>query len=230
MAAWRLLGMIDAVRGDPGQSPSGAFSPAEIAVLERLPATPQPARPAGHPLTRRPAVRTTAKFGGFLGRKHDREPGTKTLWRGDRRLQLRGCREQVRSPRSADPPEGRPSRAATASAGTRNLLAQRGRRHPYRALKRCLRDPVPPSDPHTDHLGRFANADESTTAGLPDPARRRTDGDSERSPRAIIFKPESSGSRCRGRYRRLARPRSVSHAAASPLLRTQKGTRSWSAA
>ena len=75
------------VRVDPNQSPTVAFSPAEIAVLERLATTQKPIRPAGHPLTLRDAVRAMAKLGGFLGRKSDGEPGVKTLWRGYRPLQ-----------------------------------------------------------------------------------------------------------------------------------------------
>ena len=64
------------VRVDPNQSPTVAFSPAEIAVLERLATTQKD--PAGHPLTLRDAVRAMAKLGGFLGRKSDGEPGVKT--------------------------------------------------------------------------------------------------------------------------------------------------------
>jgi hypothetical protein len=37
-------------------------------------------------LTLREAIRMTASFGGFLGRKSDGEPGTATLWRGLERL------------------------------------------------------------------------------------------------------------------------------------------------
>ena len=70
------------VRIDPDQSPTVAFSPAEIAVLERLATTQKPARPVGQPLTLRDAVRAMAKLGGFLGRKSDGEPRVKTLWQG----------------------------------------------------------------------------------------------------------------------------------------------------
>ena len=74
------------VRIDPDQSPTVAFSSAEISVLERLVTTQKPPRPAGRPLTLRDAVRAMAKLGGFLGRKSDGEPGVKTLWRGYRQL------------------------------------------------------------------------------------------------------------------------------------------------
>ena len=74
------------VRIDPDQSPTVAFSSAEISVLERLVTTPKPPRLAGRPLTLRDAVRAMAKLGGFLGRKSDGEPEVKTLWRGYRQL------------------------------------------------------------------------------------------------------------------------------------------------
>ena len=88
IVAWRLLWMTYQVRVDPEQSPTVAFSPAEITALERLVTTQKPARPAGQPLTLRDAIRAMAKLGGFLGRKSDGEPGVKTLWRGYRQLQL----------------------------------------------------------------------------------------------------------------------------------------------
>ena len=88
IVAWRLLWMTYQVRVDPEQSPTVAFSPAEIMALERLVTTQKPARPAGQPLTLRDAIRAMAKLGGFLGRKSDGEPGVKTLWRGYRQLQL----------------------------------------------------------------------------------------------------------------------------------------------
>jgi hypothetical protein len=88
IVAWRLLWMTYQVRIDPDQSPSVAFSAAEITALERLATTQKPARKAGQPFTLRDAVRAMAKLGGFLGRKSDGEPGVKTLWRGYRQLQL----------------------------------------------------------------------------------------------------------------------------------------------
>lgn len=88
IVAWQLLWMTYQVRVDPNQSPTVAFSPAEIAILERLAATQKPIHPAGQPLTLRDAVRAMAKLGGFLGRNSDGEPGVKTLWRGYRQLQL----------------------------------------------------------------------------------------------------------------------------------------------
>ena len=72
------------VVSDPDQSPTVAFSPTEISVLERLVTTPKPIRPARQPLTLRDAVRAMAKLGGFLSRKSHCEPGVKTWWRGYR--------------------------------------------------------------------------------------------------------------------------------------------------
>ncbi|PSR20249.1 MAG: hypothetical protein C7B45_15820 [Sulfobacillus acidophilus] len=86
IVSWRLLWMTYQSRIDPGQSPTGAFSPAEISVLERLATTQKPVRPIGQPWTLRDAVRAMAKLSGFLGRKSDGEPGVKTLWRGYRQL------------------------------------------------------------------------------------------------------------------------------------------------
>lgn len=88
IVAWRLLWMTYQVRVDPDQSPAVAFSPPEIATLERLATTQHPARQAGRPFTLRDAVRAMAKLGGFLGRKSDGDPGVKTLWRGYQQLQL----------------------------------------------------------------------------------------------------------------------------------------------
>ncbi len=85
MVAWRLL-WIYQVRVDPNPSPTVAFSPPEISVLERLATTQKPTRPAAQLLTLQDAVRARAKLGGFLGRKHDDVPGVKTLWRGYRQV------------------------------------------------------------------------------------------------------------------------------------------------
>ena len=52
IVAWRLLWMTYQVRIDPDQSPTVAFSPDEIDVLERLATTQKPMRPAGQPGTR----------------------------------------------------------------------------------------------------------------------------------------------------------------------------------
>jgi hypothetical protein len=84
IVAQRILWMTYQVRVDPDQSPTVAFSTAEIAVLKRVATTQKPARQAGQAITLRDAVRTMTKFGGFLGRKSDGDLGEKTLWRGYR--------------------------------------------------------------------------------------------------------------------------------------------------
>jgi len=43
--------------------------------------------PPDKPPSLRQAVRWIAQLGGFLGRRHDGEPGVKTIWRGWQRLQ-----------------------------------------------------------------------------------------------------------------------------------------------
>ena len=49
MVSWRLLWMTYQVRIDPDQSPTVAFSPAEITVLERVAATQNRPGPRGAP-------------------------------------------------------------------------------------------------------------------------------------------------------------------------------------
>jgi hypothetical protein len=58
-----------------------AATPAELVVLRRLPERMGPIE------TARDFVRGVARLGGFLGRRHDGEPGWQTLWRGYQRLQ-----------------------------------------------------------------------------------------------------------------------------------------------
>ena len=64
---------------EQGQAPAqAAATPEELTVVRGL----------GHEVsTAREFVRAVAKLGGFLGRRCDGEPGWKTLWRGDQRLQ-----------------------------------------------------------------------------------------------------------------------------------------------
>ena len=125
IVAWRLLGMTYPVRVDPNQSPTMAFSPAEIAVWERLATTKKPIRPAGHPLTLRDAVRAVAKLAGFLGRKSHGEPGVKALWRGYRPLQWLCGWDRVRQNPSEDPPYRNPSRLGTGFSGALNHRTHR---------------------------------------------------------------------------------------------------------
>lgn len=82
MGAWRILWMTYRVRVDPNPSPTVAFSPLKISVLERGAATQKRTRPTGQPLTLQDAIRAMAQLGGFLGGKSNGVPGVKTLWRG----------------------------------------------------------------------------------------------------------------------------------------------------
>src|SRR5215831_12070363 len=46
----------------------------------------QDPKPPDHPPTLREAIHMVASLGGFLGRRSDGEPGTKSLWLGIQRL------------------------------------------------------------------------------------------------------------------------------------------------
>ncbi len=92
--AWHILWLTYQVRLDPQHDCSGVFSPLEIAVLRRLVLHQRPRqgpraapRDQEPPLTLHDALHAIAKLGGFIGRRHDGDPGVKTLWRGYRQLQ-----------------------------------------------------------------------------------------------------------------------------------------------
>lgn len=85
LVAWRLLWLIYQTRETPQVSCLVALSTHEWQALyayhhrsTHLPDTPP---------TLDQAIRWIAQLGGFLGRKHDGEPGVMTLWRGWTRLQ-----------------------------------------------------------------------------------------------------------------------------------------------
>jgi len=82
--AWRVLWLTYLARAEP-EAPCTVAVPAAVwPVLWRHthPRQPLPATPP----TLREAVRAIAQLGGFLGRRHDGEPGVQTIWRGLRRL------------------------------------------------------------------------------------------------------------------------------------------------
>lgn len=84
IVAWRLLWLTYEARQNAEQSCSTILSRPE---WESLCGTVHSQRPLpSQPPTMREAVRLIAQLGGFLARKHDGEPGVKTLWRGLRRL------------------------------------------------------------------------------------------------------------------------------------------------
>lgn len=83
--AWRLFWMVQMNRQHPEAPCTVVFTEHEWKALyarihrtTQLPETPP---------TVAQAVRWLAQLGGFLGRKHDREPGVTVLWRGWQRLQ-----------------------------------------------------------------------------------------------------------------------------------------------
>jgi hypothetical protein len=84
LVAWRILWMTYEARVHPQDSCEKIVQELQWKVLyvkvkktTQLPATP----PTVHEV-----VRWIAQLRGFLGRKHDGEPGVKTLWRGLRQL------------------------------------------------------------------------------------------------------------------------------------------------
>lgn len=84
VVAWRLLWLTYEARVHP-QLPCSLVLHEDAWRL--LLAFSSPAgKVASEPPDMRTAVREIAKLGGFLARKHDGEPGVKTIWRGLRRL------------------------------------------------------------------------------------------------------------------------------------------------
>jgi hypothetical protein len=81
VVAVRVFQLRTALTAQPAAPAAQVATAAEIAVLSRF----QKRDAAG--LTVREFVRGVARLGGFLGRKHDGEPGVLTLWRGYQRLQ-----------------------------------------------------------------------------------------------------------------------------------------------
>jgi len=84
IVAWRLLWLTYAARETPNASCEIVLSRHEWKLLYSLAHRGQ--RVPEAPPTLREAVRLIARLGGFLGRRHDGEPGVKTLWRGLRRF------------------------------------------------------------------------------------------------------------------------------------------------
>ena len=84
VVAWRLLALCKAAREEPDAAVSAWLSQAEWEALccyvQRRTVPPKQSP------TVRQAVRWIAQLGGFMGRKHDGEPGPITLWRGLHRL------------------------------------------------------------------------------------------------------------------------------------------------
>jgi hypothetical protein len=79
IVAWRLMWLTYRARLAPDDSCETVLLPREWKLLRRK---FEPKNRSKTPPTLRQAVRWIARLGGFLGRKHDGEPGLKTLWRG----------------------------------------------------------------------------------------------------------------------------------------------------
>ena len=82
--AWRLYWLTHINRTAPTAPATTILAPEEVTALQTLSSSASLPTPA--PLTTREAVRLIAKLGGFLGRRHDGEPGITVLWRGWQRL------------------------------------------------------------------------------------------------------------------------------------------------
>ena len=82
--AWRLHWLTYVNRTTPTAPATTILAPEEVAALQVLSLSALP--PAASLLTTREAVHLIAKLGGFLGRRHDGEPGITVIWRGWQRL------------------------------------------------------------------------------------------------------------------------------------------------
>lgn len=82
IVAVRLLQLKFAAREDPSPPAQGTVPPDWIRVLKQVRNVKSPVE------TTRDFLREVAKFGGFLGRKGDGEPGWVTIWRGFHKLIL----------------------------------------------------------------------------------------------------------------------------------------------
>jgi len=84
VVAWRIFHLAKLGRETPDVPCTVFFEEAEWkALVAHITQNPTPPE---HPPTLREAMRMVASLGGFLGRKRDGEPGTKSLWLGLQRL------------------------------------------------------------------------------------------------------------------------------------------------
>lgn len=101
IVAWRVLWLNLQARQTPDDPCTAILTRAEWQVLYAKfhPRLPLPETPP----SLREAVRMIARLGGFLARKGDGEPGTKTLWRGLRRLDDLAAAWQLAQHRPREP-------------------------------------------------------------------------------------------------------------------------------
>lgn len=84
VVAWRILALCKAAREQPDACVNAWLSPSEWKALWcRIHRRTDPPK---RPPSVSEAVRWIARLGGFLGRRHDGDPGPITLWRGFHRL------------------------------------------------------------------------------------------------------------------------------------------------
>jgi hypothetical protein len=81
VVAVRIFQLRTALECQPDAAAEQVASQEEIQVMRRF------LKHKNGPFTVKDFVRGVANLGGFLGRKHDGNPGVKTLWRGYQRLQ-----------------------------------------------------------------------------------------------------------------------------------------------
>jgi hypothetical protein len=81
LVAVRIFQLRTALDTQPDQPAAQVATQEEIEVVRRV------TKHGKGALTVKDFVRGVARLGGFLGRKHDGNPGVKTLWRGYQRLQ-----------------------------------------------------------------------------------------------------------------------------------------------
>jgi Transposase DNA-binding len=82
VVGWRVFWLTMVNRTAPGAPPEVAFTPAEVAVLDRVAGGP----PAGAARTVAHYLLEVAKLGGYLARAKDPPPGNLVIWRGLTRL------------------------------------------------------------------------------------------------------------------------------------------------
>ena len=92
VVAVRIFQLRTALECQPDEPAEQVATQDEIQVLRRF------LKHKSGSFTVRDFVRGVARLGGFLGRKHDGDPGVKTLWRGYQRLQDLLLGYQIRGP------------------------------------------------------------------------------------------------------------------------------------
>jgi hypothetical protein len=96
VVAVRVFQLRCTLEAHPDAPAEQAGTAAEVRLVRRF------LRHSPRGFTVREFVRGVAKLGGFLGRKHDGEPGVRALWRGYQRLQDMVLGSQLQAPADAD--------------------------------------------------------------------------------------------------------------------------------